>query len=115
MAESARQTALRVLERCRRDRAFSDTLLAGEIGKAELDGRDAALAARLSYGVLQNELLCDFYIDRFAANPAKLEPKVRDILRLSVYQILFMDKIPAHAASFLLSSLSSMATIDRLT
>ena len=98
MAESARQTALRVLERCRRDRAFSDTLLAGEIGKAGLDGRDAALAARLSYGVLQNELLCDFYIDRFAANPAKLEPKVRDILRLSVYQILFMDKIPAHAA-----------------
>ena len=98
MAESARQTALRVLERCRRDRAFSDTLLAGEIGKAELDGRDAALAARLCYGVLQNELLCDFYIDRFAATPAKLEPKVRDILRLSVYQILFMDKIPAHAA-----------------
>ncbi|MGI5978639.1 MAG: 16S rRNA (cytosine(967)-C(5))-methyltransferase RsmB [Oscillospiraceae bacterium] len=98
MAESARQTALRVLERCRRDRAFSDTLLTGEVTKAGLDGRDAALAARLCYGVLQNELLCDFYIDHFAADPTKLEPKVRDILRLSVYQILFMDKIPAHAA-----------------
>lgn len=98
MAETARDTALHILERCRRDRAFSDALLADSIAKAGLDGRDAALATRLCYGVLQNTLLCDFYIDSFAANPSKIEPKVRDILRLSVYQILFMDKIPPHAA-----------------
>ncbi len=98
MAETARETALRILERCRRDRAFSDALLADGIAKAGLDARDAALCTRLCYGVLQNALLCDFYIDCFAANPSKIEPKVRDILRLSVYQILFMDKIPSHAA-----------------
>lgn len=98
MAETARSTALHVLERCRRDRAFSDALLTGEIAKAGFDARDAALCTRLCYGVLQNSLLCDFYIDRFAADPVKIEPKVRDILRLSVYQILFMDRIPPHAA-----------------
>ena len=98
MADTARVTVLRVLERCRRDRAFSDALLTREIAKAGLDRRDAALCTHLCYGVLQNSLLCDFYIDRFAVSPAKIEPKVRDILRLSVYQILFMDKIPPHAA-----------------
>jgi 16S rRNA (cytosine967-C5)-methyltransferase len=98
MAKSARETALSVLERCRRDQAFSDALLSNAVQFAELDSKDSALCAKLCYGVLQNMLLCDYYIDYFTAKANKLEPKVRDILRLSVYQILFLDKIPAHAA-----------------
>ena len=98
MAKSARETALAVLERCRRDQAFSDALLSNAIQSAKLDAKDSALCAKLCYGVLQNMMLCDFYIDNFTTKANKLEPKVRDILRLSVYQILFLDKIPAHAA-----------------
>ena len=98
MAKSAREAALSVLERCRRNQAFSDALLGSTMQSAGLNSKDSALCTRLCYGVLQNMLLCDFYIDHFAANANKLEPKVRDILRLSVYQILFMDKIPSHAA-----------------
>lgn len=98
MAKSSREAALTVLERCRRNQAFSDALLGSAMQTAGLNSKDSALCTRLCYGVLQNMLLCDFYIDHFAANAQKLEPKVRDILRLSVYQILFMDKIPSHAA-----------------
>jgi len=98
MAKSARETALSILERCRRNQAFSDALLSSAVQSAGLDQRDSALCAKLCYGVLQNMLLCDFYIDSFVDKRKKLEPKVRDILRLSVYQMLFMDKIPAHAA-----------------
>ena len=98
MAKSAREAALSVLERCRRNQAFSDALLGGTMQSAGLNLKDSALCTRLCYGVLQNMLLCDFYIDQFAVKSQKLEPKVRDILRLSVYQILFMDKIPSHAA-----------------
>lgn len=98
MAKSSREAALSVLERCRRNQAFSDALLGSAMQTAGLNSKDSALCTRLCYGVLQNMLLCDFYIDHFAANAQKLEPKVRDILRLSVYQILFMDKIPSHAA-----------------
>lgn len=98
MAKSAREAALLVLERCRRQQAFSDALLGSVMQAAGLDERDRALCARLCYGVLQNQALCDFYIDHYAAKAQKLEPKLRDILRLSVYQILFMDKIPVHAA-----------------
>ena len=45
---------------------------------------------------MQNLTLCDYYIGLFARG--KLEPKVRDILRLGTYQILFMDRIPVSAA-----------------
>lgn len=91
-----RKTALEAIERFRRDGAWSRQVLNSLAGKNRLDGRDSALAARLFYGVLQNLTLCDFYIAQFAKG--KLEPKVRDILRLGVYQIVFMDRIPVCAA-----------------
>ncbi len=88
----ARQTALEALIRCRRDGSWSGAAIRG----FELDRRDAALASRLCLGVLQNDRLCDYYIRCYCS--AKLEPAVRDILRLGVYQILFMDRIPERAA-----------------
>lgn len=91
-----RKTALEALERFRREGAWSHQVMTAQAAKNHLDGRDAALAARLFYGVLQNLALCDFYIAAYAKG--KLEPKVRDILRLGVYQLVFMDKVPAHAA-----------------
>ena len=98
MVKTAREAALVVLERCRRDKAFSDTLLNSVIRSSELSAKDSALAVNLCYGVLQNMYLCDFYIDYYTSPNVKLEPKLRDILRLSVYQILFLDRIPPHAA-----------------
>lgn len=99
MAKTARETALFILERCRRSNAFSDALLGSAVKTSELSPKDAALCTRLCYGVLQNAALCDFYIDHYSQGKAsKIEPKVRDILRLSVYQILFLTKIPPHAA-----------------
>lgn len=91
-----RKTALEALERFRRDGAWSRQVLTALVKKNGLDARDGALAARMFYGTLQNLALCDFYIGAFAKG--KLEPKVRDILRLGAYQILFMDRIPDRAA-----------------
>ena len=84
------------LERCRRDSAWSGQTIGYLAGKYELSPRQTAYAYRLFYGVLQNLALCDYYIGCFAKG--KLEPKVRDILRLGVYQILFMDGTPDSAA-----------------
>lgn len=96
MTKTARQIALTIIQRCRRDQAFSDTLLNSALTESSLGKKDRALVSKLCYGVLQNTLLCDFYIDSFSGGK-KIEPKVRDILRLSVYQLLFLDKIPDHA------------------
>lgn len=92
----ARQAALEALMRCRRDGAWSGDVLDSILTRAGLDRRDAALTSRLCLSVLQNDRLCDFYIDAFCH--AKLEPAVRDILRLGVCQLLFFDRIPARAA-----------------
>ncbi len=93
---NARQAALEALIRCRRDGAWSGDVLDSILRRSGLDARDAALASRLCLGVLQNDSFCDFYIDSFCHS--RLEPQVRDILRLGVYQLLFLDRIPARAA-----------------
>lgn len=91
-----RKTALEALERFRRDGAWSRQVLTALAKKNSLDSRDSALAARIFYGVLQNLSFCDHYIGLYAKG--KLEPKVRDILRIGMYQLLFMDRVPASAA-----------------
>ncbi len=96
MGISARRAALDILERCRRSGGWSGAAIDSAIKKQGFDKRDAALCGRLCLGVLENSRLCDFYIGCFYSG--RLEPKVRDILRLGVYQIVFLDRVPVSAA-----------------
>ena len=99
MAVSARQAAYQVLMRCRKSGAWSEDAVSSEITKCGLDSRDGALCSRIAIGVMQNTELLDYYISCFCSMPLKkLDPRLLDILRLSVYQLLFMDKIPVSAA-----------------
>ncbi|MBQ3497139.1 MAG: 16S rRNA (cytosine(967)-C(5))-methyltransferase RsmB [Oscillospiraceae bacterium] len=99
MGKSARQTALSVLIACRQNGAWSDGTLKAALRRDALDPRDAALATRICYGVLQNRALLDFYIGAYCSQRVeKLEPIVLEILRIGAYQIVFMDKIPPSAA-----------------
>lgn len=99
MADTARQAACRVLARCRKNAAWSEEAIRAEISRSGLNENDAALCSKISIGVLQNSSLLDYYINCYSNTPTgKLNPKVLDILRLSAYQILFLDKIPVFAA-----------------
>lgn len=91
---TARDAALKALIACRKGGAWSDGALKELL--TGMERRDAALASRLCYGVLQNRMLLDYWITAFAKG--KLQPVVQDILRLAVYQLRFMDKIPTSAA-----------------
>lgn len=96
---NARTTALSALIACRKQGAWADGVLKEYIVRDHLDKRDAALASRLCYGVLQNRMLLDHYIGCcLAGSMNKLHPVTLDILRLGMYQILLMDKIPVSAA-----------------
>ena len=95
----ARQTALNALIACRKEGAWSNGVLKEYIQHDRLDGRDAALAARLCYGVIQNRGKLDFYLQQLLAGRLKdVQPVVRDILHLGLYQIYELDKIPDSAA-----------------
>ena len=95
----ARETALNVLIACRTEDGWSNGVLKEYIQRDKLDSRDAALATRLSYGVLQNRLKLDFYLQQLLTGKLKdLHPAVRDILHLGLYQLYEMDKVPDSAA-----------------
>ncbi len=95
----AREVALLTLFACEKQGAWSDGYLKKAIREAGLDPRDGAFATRLCAGVLQNRMLIDFYLDRFSTvERAKMEAKVLLALRLGVYQMLFLDRVPVSAA-----------------
>ena len=95
----ARETALCALIACRKEGAWSNGVLKEYIQRDRLDSRDAGLAARLFYGVLQNRGRLDFYLQQLLTGRLKdLHPVVRDILHLGLYQIYELDKIPDSAA-----------------
>lgn len=98
---TAREVALVTLAACERQGAWSDGYLKKAIRQAGLDRRDAALATRLCFGVLQNRLLLDFYVRAVSkVKLEKMELKVLCALRIALYQLLFLDKVPERAAVY---------------
>ena len=81
-----------------RGRAHSDELLRGREAKA-LVQPDRNLATALVLGVLRWQIRLDREINQLLKRPgAKLDPEIRIALRLGAFQLLFLDRIPAHAA-----------------
>ena len=96
---TAREAALRALVACEQQGAWSDGFLKKILRTAGLDSRDAALTTRLCFGVLQNRLLLDHYLGKLSTvKLEKMEPAIRNALRLGAYQVLFLDRVPDHAA-----------------
>lgn len=96
---SAREAALLTLVAMERQKAWSNGHLKKIMEEKNLDRRDAALATRLCFGVLQNKLLLDHYIQQYSSMKLpKMESRVRNNLRLGLYQMLFLSKIPVNAA-----------------
>ena len=96
---NARETALDALISCRKRAAWSNGVLKDYIERDRLDRRDAALATRLCYGILQHRGLLDFFLQQLLTGKVKdLHPLVRDILHMGLYQIYELDKVPDSAA-----------------
>ncbi len=95
----ARQIAVETLLRVDRDRAWADAALSGALDAAALDARDRALATRLVYGTLAWQGLLDWHLATLANRKiASLDSPLRVILRMGLYQILVLERIPPHAA-----------------
>lgn len=99
MAGNAREIAFLTLRACEKQGAWSDLSLKNQLRSAGLGSRDAALATRLCFGVLQYRMLLDYYIGSFSSvKLEQLELGILEALRLGVYQIIFLDRIPPSAA-----------------
>lgn len=93
----ARKAALACLRRVREREAFGAETLDAVLRAAGLSAGDTALATRIAYGALQTLGTLDEVIDRFLERPERVEPAVRDALRLATYELLYM-RTPARAA-----------------
>jgi 16S rRNA (cytosine967-C5)-methyltransferase len=94
---SARRIALAALHRWREEKRFADSIISGFLAKAELTYSDRAFALELFYGVLRNLTLLDFWIG--CLRSSQIEADLRDVLRLGLYQLFFLDTAQ-HAAVY---------------
>jgi len=97
--KSARELALQVIKRVEKDQAYLDRLVDYYLERTELDPRDRALFTELAYGSIRHQRLLDFDLEQFLDRKiSQTDLTTRNLLRLGAYQILFLDRIPAHAA-----------------
>lgn len=95
----ARLTALRGLNEVFGQGGYSNLVLEGLMRKNELTGQERAFCTALFYGVVERRITLDWVLGRYSRQPVeKLSPAVRDILRMAVYQLLYMPSIPERAA-----------------
>ncbi|MBI5572577.1 MAG: 16S rRNA (cytosine(967)-C(5))-methyltransferase RsmB [Desulfomonile tiedjei] len=94
----SREIAFAVLERVRAG-SFVEDALSAALSQSALRREDRTLATELVYGVVRWRLRLDGIIDRCAAGSGKpVKPRLRQILRIALYQIIFLSKIPDRAA-----------------
>lgn len=95
MISPARRLAFEILREVERGGYASDLLIART---ATLDSRDAGLVHELVFGCLRFQAQLDFLIAHFSGRSHRLDSEVRLALRLGIYQIRYLDRIPNHAA-----------------
>lgn len=97
MAEvSGREVVLDILLELSKGNEYSNILIAAVLDKYDyLDGREKAFIKRTSEGTIERRIQIDYVLDKFSKVPVKkMKPLIRELLRMSVYQILFMENIP---------------------
>lgn len=97
---NVRKTALELLEAVEKNQSYSNLLLNDAIKKNELDPKDIGLLTELTYGTLQRRMSLDFFLEPFLKGKKKIDSWVSQLLRLTLYQMVYLDKIPDRAAIY---------------
>lgn len=93
-----RKKAVECLIRCERG-GYSNLVLMQELASGGFDARDRAFCTALVYGTLSRRLTIDRFLENYVNTPlSRLDEEVLEILRAGVYQLFWMDSVPARAA-----------------
>ena len=89
--------AYKILSKIERDKAYSNIAVDTVLNQNEVSS--APFVCALVYGVIERKITLDYYLSQFLTQPIKkLNPQVLTILRMGVYQLKYMDKVPVSAA-----------------
>jgi len=101
MPTNPRLIASRLLVQCEKSRSYANLALNAALIRENITGADAALCAALVYGVIERRRTLDYQLETLLQKPLpELPAEVRALLRLGIYQLFYMERIPAHAAIF---------------
>jgi 16S rRNA (cytosine967-C5)-methyltransferase len=92
-----REIAVSILQKRERGEDFVENIAEKELAAANLSGADRGLAMELAYGCVRQQGTLDFLIDR-KTQGRQQKPTLKILLRLGLYQIFFLDRVPEHAA-----------------
>lgn len=96
---NSRLVAITVIEKVLNENAYSNIVLGLELNKSELNDKDKALVTEIVYGTLKYKYTIDKILSSYVKKGFdKLDSFVLNILRISIYQIRFLDKVPSFAA-----------------
>ena len=94
-----RQAAFLILNRIAKERSYADILLDQELSYGPIKGPDRGLLTELVYGVLRRQGTLDHVISQFSSiRIDRIERPVLILLRLGLYQLMYLDRVPASAA-----------------
>ncbi len=95
-----REIVLEILISIDKGEEYSHILMKNVLDKYDyLDQKDKAFISRVAKGTLERRITLDHYIDSISSTPVrKMKPLIRNLIRMSAYQILYMDRIPDSAA-----------------
>lgn len=95
---NCRKLAVKILNRVLNEGAYSNIILSKELNEAELNDKDKALLTEIVYGVLRRRKTLDIIIANFVKDIKLMDKSILNILRVAIYQMNFLDKIPTYAA-----------------
>lgn len=97
---NTREIVLDTLLALEREGEYSHRLVKAVLDKYDyLQARDRAFIKRLTEGTIERRLELDYYLNCYSSLPVrKMKPLIRCLMRMSVYQILYMDSVPDSAA-----------------
>ncbi len=95
---NSREVALNIINRVIIDGAYSNIVLSKELNESDLSDKDRALVTELVYGTIRRKNTLDIIIGNFVKDISVMEVEVLNILRMAIYQMHFLDKVPEFAA-----------------
>lgn len=99
MQTNTRELVLDILLALERGEGFSNQIIRSVLDKYDyLDGRDKAFIKRVAEGTIERQIELDYYLNQFSSVPVrKMKPLIRCLLRMSAYQLLYLDAVPDSA------------------
>jgi 16S rRNA (cytosine967-C5)-methyltransferase len=94
----SRKLARQIIQRVLEEGAYSNLVLSNELNNIDIEDKDKGLITEIVYGTLRRKRTLDVLIGNFVKDINLIDTTVLNILRVAIYQMYFLDKIPEYAA-----------------